>query len=187
MAVAASISISGLQPVLDRLAGLEERLARPEPALEVVADLLEAHVARTFGTQGRWLGAGWAPLAASTVKARARRWGTYRQAPTGGAGPTGPILVWTGRLRGSFQRGSSEHVRLVSSSSLTWGSSVPYGRYHQAGGARLPRRAMLAFRDDWQLRELVFQPLRLWLQGVPAGAIKTVMLPRLGLGLGLSG
>jgi hypothetical protein len=38
----------------------------------------------------------------------------------------------------------------------------------------------LVFRDAFQARELLFQPARLWVQGVPAGAIRTVMLARLG-------
>ena len=54
-------------------------------------------------------------------------------------------------------------MRQISASGLTWGSTVDYLRYHQHGGGRLPRRAVLAFRDAFQQRELVFQPLRLWL------------------------
>ena len=179
--VAVSLQTAGFGAVLDRLAGLESRLASPEPALEIVADLLEAHVAKTFDTEGAEAGARWAPLAASTVRARTRRTGYYRLAPSMGAGPTGPILTWTGRGRRSFARGGTGHVRQISASGLTWGSTVDYLRFHQFGARR---RVILGFRDAFQQRELVFQPLRLWLQGVPAGAIRTVMGARTGLAIG---
>ena len=179
--VGVSFALSGFEPLLERLAGLEARFANPEPALEIVADLLEAHVAKTFDSQGAEAGAPWQPLAASTVRMRARRTGYYRLSPSMGAGSTGPILTWTGRGRRSFARGGAGHVRMVSASGLVWGSTVDYLRYHQHGGGRLPRRVVLGFRDAFQQRELVFQPLRLWLQGVPAGAIRTVMQARTGL------
>lgn len=181
--VGVSFQLAGFEAVLQRLAGLGERLANPEPALAIVADLLEAHVAKTFDSQGAEAGAPWAPLAVSTVRARTRRTGYYRLAPSMGAGPTGPILTWTGRGRASFRRGGVGHVRQITASSLTWGSTVDYLRYHQHGGGRLPRRVVLGFAGAFQQRELVFQPLRLWLQGVPAGAIRTVMGARTGLAI----
>jgi len=74
-------------------------------------------------------------------------------------------------------------VRQVSGSGLIWGSSVFYGIYHQSARprSRLPRRPPLAFRDPFQQRELMFQPVRLYLQGVPVGAIEITMRARLGL------
>lgn len=182
MAVSVRMTMSGHQQVLQAIAGLEERLARPEPVLEVIADLLEAHVAAQFAGEGSRGASPWAPLAPSTVQARTRRWGYYRQAPSFGAAGARPILTWTGRLRRSFSRTGAGHVRQVSASGLTWGSSVPYGRFHQRGGRRLPRRPPVDFRDPFQKREFVFQPFRLWLQGVPVGAIASVMQARLGLG-----
>lgn len=181
MAVRATVSVEGIEPIMERIGGLRERLANAAPAFEISADLLELHVAQVWATQGAHGGSPWAPLAASTARMRERRWGYYRLAPAGGASARSPILVWTGRSRGSFRQGHPEHVRMVSPSGLVWGSSVPWLKYHQSTRprTRLPRRAMLAFRDAFQLRELVFQPLRLWVQGVPEGAIRIVMLARL--------
>lgn len=183
MVVRLGAQLAGIQEISERIGGIQERVANPQPALETVANLLEAHVAKTFATEGAHSGHVWPPLAPSTVKARTRRWGYYRQAPTGGAGPTNPILVWRGHLRGSFRRGHPAHVRVVSPSGLTWGSSVDYAIYHQSTRPRirLPRRAPVAFRDAFQQRELLFQPVRLYLQGVPVGAIETTMRARLGL------
>lgn len=184
MPVRVSVSVSGVEEVLDKIAGLEERLADVTPALEIIADLLELFVAAQFASQGSQGGVHWAPLAFRTTVLRLERRGYYARTPTGGAGPQGPILVWTGRLRDSFKRGAAEHVRLISRDGLEWGTQVPYAGFHQSPLARtrLPRRPMVSFRDSFQQRELAFQPLRLWLQGVPAGAIKTVLIARLGLG-----
>lgn len=182
MPAVAALSITGFAPVMERIAGLESRLADPVPAFEITAELLELHVARQWATQGRQGGTPWPPLADSTAKMRQHRLGYYRLQPTGGAGPRRPILVWTGRSRASFTKGHPEHIREISPSGLTWGSSVPWLKYHQSTQprTRLPRRPPIAFRDDFQLREICFQPMRLWLQGVAPGAIRTVMLARLG-------
>ena len=180
-----SVPISGVDTVLDRIGGIQERMEDLAPALSIVADLLEAHVAQNFKTQGVQSGSRWAVLAPTTVLARTKRTGYYGQrSPTAGAGPTSPVLVWSGRLRRSFARGGVAHIRQITSSSLIWGSGVRYGVFHQstAPRAKLPRRAPLAFRDPFQRREITFQPLRLWLQGVPPGAIRTTIGPRVGLG-----
>lgn len=176
MPIRLTASVTGLDDIKDEIVGLEERTKDLRPAFALIADLLELHVAAQFTSQGTRSGQPWSPLRPRTVLARATRRGYYALPPTGGAGPSGPILVWTGRLRGSFRQGSAEHVRIVSAEGLEWGTRVRYaGPLHR-------RRPILAFRDAFQQRELAFQPLRLWLQGVPIGAIKTVMMARLGLG-----
>lgn len=182
MAVRLGAQLEGLDEIVEKIGGIEARAQDPQPALHVVANLLEAHVARTFATEGAHGGRPWPPLAASTVEARTRRWGYYRRwAPVAGAGGVGPILTWHGRLARSFRRGGVAHIRIVTPSGLTWGSGVTYGIYHQSTKPRfrLPRRAPIQFRDDFQRREILFQPVRLYLQGVPAGAIETVMRTRL--------
>lgn len=181
MAVALRLSLNGLDEVVDKIAGLEARARNLSPAFQIVADLLEAHVAMTFATQGARSGKPWAPLAPSTVRARTRRWGYYRRVRPGpDAAAIGPILVWSGRTRGSFRRGSRDHVRQISDRELAWGSKREIVRFHQLGRGRR-RRPPLAFKDDFQKRELVYQPIRLWLQGVPPGAIRTTMYARTGL------
>lgn len=186
MVLETTISVSGVDAVVKRIGGISKRLEDLRPALSIVADILEAHVGAMFETQGVRGGAAWQSLAPSTVLARQRRTGYYgRRQATGGVGPSSPVLVWSGRLRRSFARGGVAHIRRITSSSLTWGSGVRYGVFHQSDAPRsvLPRRAPLEFRDDFQRREVVFQPIRLWLQGLPAGAIRATVGPRLGLAL----
>jgi phage gpG-like protein len=177
------VTIDGIERVVDRIGGIEERVRHAQPAFEIIADFLEAHVGETFRSQGTRIGQPWSPLAPSTVRARERRWGYYgRRVPMPGARPAGPPLLWSGRLMRSFRRGGIAHVRQVTDRFLVWGSGVKYGPPHQRGG-RVPKRVLLGFRDAFQLREIAFQPLRLWVQGVPVGSIKTVLSARLGLAL----
>lgn len=166
-----SFGSTGLPPILDKLAGLEARARDFSQPLALVAKLLEGTAVKAFETQGQSLGSPWRALAPATVTARTRRWGYYRRASSVG-GPSWPILVWSGRLLGGFQLGSPDHVREISAFALRWGTRVPYA-------APLSRaRPMVAFRSDFARREVIGQPLRLWLQGVPLGAIETVVRAR---------
>lgn len=173
MATAVAISVSGLEPVLARIGGLAERAHDFSPALAIVADLLSKQTDQAFDTRGASLGAAWIPLAAATLQARARRWGYYGRVSPRGA--TTIPLDWSGRLRLGFQPGSPEHVRRITPTSLTWGTRVPYAAPQQR------RRAMVDQRGGFERRKIVIEPLRLWLQGVPAGAIATVAAARTGL------
>ena len=182
--VVLSIDIVGIKPLVDEIGGIRKRLKNPTPAYRVTANLLERHVRATFSSQGKRIGSSWKRLAESTVLARRRGWGYYRKAPAFGAGPTGPILTWTGRLRRSFGRGGAGHIRQVAVSGLIWGSSVPYGIFHDSPAPRvgtLPRREILGFVNTFQEREILVRPLQLYLQGVPAGAIETTIGARIGI------
>ncbi len=180
-----SINISGIEAKVAEIGGIRKRLANPTPAWRASANLLEKHVATVFSSEGVRGGARWRRLAPATVKARTRGWGYYRRPPTAGAGATSPILGWTGRLRKSFARGGRQHIRHIAVSGLTWGSTVRYGIFHDSPGPRtgkLPRRAILKFSSIFQQREILVRPLQLYLQGVPAGAIETVVGSRIGVG-----
>jgi hypothetical protein len=169
------VQASGGPEAMRRIGALEDRVAHPAPALRLIARLLSAHVETTFVSQGARIGRGWAPLAPRTVRARMRRWGHYALPPGPGSSPPGPPNQWTTRLRGSFRPGQADHIELVSDEVLTWGSAVPYGRFVHR------RRPIVGFRDAFQERELLYQPLRLYVQGVPIGAIETTMRARLQL------
>jgi len=169
------VETSGGPEALRRIGALEGRVAHPAPALRLIARLLSSHVEATFVSQGGRIGRAWAPLAPSTIRARAHRWGHYALPPGTGSSPPGPPNQWTTRTRASFRAGGPDHIEYVSDEALTWGSGVPYARFPQ----RL--RPMMGFRDGFQQRELLYQPLRLYMQGVPIGAIETLMRARLQL------
>lgn len=169
----AAVTVSGVAGTVQRIAGLEARARDCQPALAVVADLLELQVDRAFTSRGAAIGHPWPALAPRTLQARARRWGYYGRFLPRGA--TTIPLDWTGRARTGFARGSGDHVRQVSATALRWGSTVPYVGFLQ------PRFPMLAFRDTAQARAILVEPIQLWVQGVPAGAIATVARARAGL------
>lgn len=77
-------------------------------------------------------GPGWPRLALSTERKKARRIG----------GPS-RILVESGRLLGSFSKGTEGNVNRVEALRGEFGSSIPYGIFHQKGGGRLPRREIV--------------------------------------------
>lgn len=121
---------------MDRdLLRFEANLALPAVALMEAAVVLRAAEERQFDTEGGNSG-GWQQLAASTVAEKARK----------GLDPH--ILQATGRLKDSLTRKfSSDHVERLSADSLAFGSSVPYGIYHQTGTSRMPSRPPLALSD----------------------------------------
>lgn len=183
--VTLTIAITGIEAKVNEIGGIRKRLANPTPAWRASANLLEKHVKGIFSSQGARAGKAWRKLAASTVEARTRGWGYYRRPPAFSAGPRSPILTWSGRLRRSFTRGGTGHIRTLSVSGLTWGSSIPYGIFHDSPGLRagnLPRRPILTFLTRFQEREILVRPLQLYLQGVPVGAIETVVGSRIGVG-----
>lgn len=180
-----TIQALGIDAARAEIGGIRRRLRNPTRAYRVTANLLEKHVDAVFKSQGARHGFKWKALAASTVLAREKRWGYYRGRRAAGVGASGPILVYRATLRRSFTRRGEGHLRAVSVSGLIWGSSNPYGGFHDAPGPRtgnLPRRAILRFRNQFQKREILVRPLQLYLQGVPPGAAETLIGARIGVG-----
>lgn len=109
---------------------------------EQIADSLEAEVEGAFDSEGASTGTRWHPLS--------RRYATWKARHY----PGRRILEATGALRGSYKQGGDGHVREIRSRGLVWGSTVGYGRFHQAGGSRLPRRPILRLtsetKDRWE-------------------------------------
>lgn len=126
-----SIEITASPPLESLGRALEAELAPPAdlsgPHREA-AEFLQRWVRRNFQSEGGLVG-GWAPLAASTRKARA-----------GGADAGKPILQGSGRLRRSF-------VPFSSAGGAGIGSALPYAARHHLG-LGLPRRRLLPLADE---------------------------------------
>lgn len=102
-----------------------------EPLKKISDDFDAYYGNEVFATEGG-AGAGkWAPLAASTVNARAKRTGYYRRSGSGGK-----VLTWSGTLKSGFS-GTVTPLQLV------FKNKVPYFKYPQLGGGRLPQRKIL--------------------------------------------
>ncbi len=148
------LQIRGVNELLKLARDMGRRVRNPRPAFEVMANLLELQVAKQFKTAGRRTRQPWRALAPSTVAARVRRTGYYRQA----SGTRVGILQWTGDLRRSWARGGRGHIRRIRATGLQWGSENPKAGYHQR------TRAMLAFTD--RQRDLItVEPIRQWIAG----------------------
>lgn len=102
-----------------------------------------AFVADNFQTEGRaGGGAGWKPLAPSTI-ARRRKGGRV------GVGDR--ILQDTGHLKQSFIPGQSENIfRQFGGKGIDVGTTVRYAPTHEFGSGRVPQRKMLPMRGQAQ-------------------------------------
>jgi phage gpG-like protein len=113
-----------------------DNLAAPVAALEVVAVRLREAAEKQFDSEGSYASGGWAPLAAGTVAEKARK----------GLDPR--ILHATGALEQSLvTKFDPNHVERLSADTLTFGSTVPYGGYHQTGTGRMPKRPPVALTE----------------------------------------
>jgi phage gpG-like protein len=118
---------------LDRLAG---RAVQARPAFMAIADTLRGYEKRLFASEGASGGAPWKPLAASTIAQKLA------------AGHDPRILHATGRLRASLaDKHAPGHLEHATHDSLTFGSLVPYGGYHQRGRG-VPRRRPLQYGEN---------------------------------------
>ena len=177
-----SVKIEGAEQVKQILAGRAQRALDIRPALEVIADLLQAQTVENIRTRGGSLAERWLPLADSTVLARKNRWGYYRREQGTGVNSRTP-LVWSGGMAKSFQKGEQHHVRTISVQSMEWGSVHPVIGFHNSRQPRkkIPFRPMLGFRDEAQKRVLTREPIDMWMGGMPVGQIRAEAFARSGL------
>jgi phage gpG-like protein len=114
-----------------------------------IGDLVRTSAVENLESGGSEGGGKWKPLAPKTVRMRAKRQGYYKNAPAG-AGPSGPVLQWTGRLKNSF-RSTPEALQ------VTIDNPVPYFKHHQAKertSEKLPRRLVLELKQADKLKAM---------------------------------
>lgn len=123
------IEVLGEDVVSRRLLRFSEHVEDARPAFRKIAAMLEAAALKRFESEGAFGGEPWAPLAESTLR--------------GKDGSKG-ILVDSGRLRASLtQETAPDAIRVLLPQSMQWGSSVEYGKFHQSGTGRMPRRRVV--------------------------------------------
>ena len=118
--------------VRDKLGLIHKALLSPKEPLENTSkELMEYFGETVFNRQG---GAKkWKPLAPSTLIARGKRTGYYKNNPQ----QRGKTLVWTGRLRNSFNKKLARRSLVISNNS-------PYFKNHQMGLNKIPKRQILS-------------------------------------------
>jgi phage gpG-like protein len=116
------------------LANVELGAADARPAWEVIADDFLASEARQFASQGAYASGGWPPLSPKYAKWKALHY------------PGKPILRRTDELFESLTIGPA--IRITEPQLLVIGSDVDYGRYHQTGTDRMPRRRPVELTEN---------------------------------------
>lgn len=105
------------------------------PVWEAIREVYDRHQVKHFATEGGSSGPKWRALSP-----RYKAWKDR-------VAPGQPILVLTGRLREAATGGAGA-IRRQDKTSMELGIDgrvVPYARYHQTGGPRLPRRPVIRF------------------------------------------
>jgi phage gpG-like protein len=136
------VDILGIEHVRNRLNAIDQRVSSPRQALESSRRVLSRSIAQNFAEEGR--PARW-PKRVSNVN------GELQYPDT----KTHPVLRLTGRLVDSTisESNSGESIAQIDlsarESSLSFGASVPYGKYHNSDAPRrkLPQRKFLLFQD----------------------------------------
>jgi phage gpG-like protein len=112
---------------IDRtLARIELAAADASPAWELIAEEFLVAEREQFATEGGSGSGGWPQLSEPYAAWKARHY------------PGAKILRRTGDLEDSLTEGPE--IRVIEPHFMILGSAVPYGRYHQQGSDRMPRR-----------------------------------------------
>ena len=102
------------------------------PAFERIATEYEKFHQKLFENETAPDGTGWAPLAASTIKAKGHD----------------VILHETGRLGTSLFSRTADSIRDIDPTFLTFGEDVPYSAFLDVGTRRMPARPHVGLNED---------------------------------------
>lgn len=152
MTVRLDIGIAGDQQFVRRMQLRHERVAHAYPLFSAVADFLLRVDRAQFDLDGAYGGKGWDPLKPATIARKARRGEDLR------------IMRATGMLERSLtKRGAPEQLLRIGDQEMTFGTHVPYAKYHQS---LLPRTSDLPRRPLLQLttldRKHIERAIALW-------------------------
>ena len=121
------------------------------PAFSAIADLIMEETTEQFATEGGHASGGWAPLAESTQREKARL----------GFGSRG-ILERSLALEHSLTvRGDGNQILDVQPDGLDFGTSLRYGEFHQLGTSRMPQRRPVELTEDAKRR--IVKVLQRWI------------------------
>lgn len=128
------------ETILERkLTRFSSNLTQPEAALTEVGTMLREIVQQQFATEGGHASGGWPALTEERIAYKAKK----------GLDPH--ILRATDRLMNSLiDKFDQDHIERPSSDALVFGSSVPYGIYHQSSKPRskIPFRPPVALNES---------------------------------------
>lgn len=101
-------------------------------------------VEQTFNrTQPRDKALAWKPLTSAYEEIKRKKFGEQ------------PLLVATGVLKRSMiTKGAEGNITLISSNRAVFGSTIPYGKFHDEGTSKMPKRN---FSEISERREKIFE------------------------------
>jgi phage gpG-like protein len=129
------LSVFGDEQIQRELLRFSVYAGNPQPAFMQIAEDMREQIGEQFDSEGERGSGGWEPLKPDTLAAKAA------------AGLDPHILQATHRLVSSLTGEGADHIEQVSDTELVFGSSVPYGRFHQQGTSKMPARKPIDFSD----------------------------------------
>ncbi|HEU5423710.1 MAG TPA: hypothetical protein VFU72_09245 [Nitrolancea sp.] len=149
------VSVDGVEEINRRFVALHQRVSDLSPAFAAIGDELRADFGLNMATEGGRYG-GWAPLAPSTIKEKARRW------------PGAPMEWRTGMLgRSLSQLGAPGNVSVVSAMSAMFGTSIPYATFQHFGTRRMPARKLVGL--SWYTKSKIVRAVADYIRQASGG------------------
>lgn len=148
-----TFAVEGETQVDRTLTRMADDLDDLRPVWNKLADRFAQVERRQFDTEGGFGSGGWPALSPAYAAWKSANY------------PGAPILVRTGELR----RGLTERpfgIEVIVPKSMTLGSGLEYGRYHQRGGDNLPQRRPVELPES-ERREWVRTVQRFVMTGRP--------------------
>lgn len=138
------LTVSGDTQLMRGLSRFSEGIKDLTPAFrEIVKDFKEIE-RKQFDSSGSYGSGGWAPLSP--------RYAAWKDANYPGRG----VLVRSGLMMESLTSTNPWTIEEIKPLSLRVGTSIPYARYHQKGGGRLPRRPIVDLTEADKTRWMKF-------------------------------
>lgn len=122
-----TFSVEGETQIDRTLARYADNVSDATALWDKLADRFASIERRQFDSEGAYGSGGWPSLSPIYAAWKARHY------------PGKPILEREGDLRDSLTR-RPFGVEVIEPGSMTVGSGIPYGAFHQAGSGRLPQR-----------------------------------------------
>jgi phage gpG-like protein len=145
-----TFEVAGAAPIQSAMVSFGNEIKDLSPAWDEVGDIVRANFGDQFLTEGSYYGtggAGWAPLAPSTIADRLRH----------GYG-AGPILYRDGTLMESLNdKGAVGNINEIRADGASFGTQIPYARFHQDGTTRMPKRQIVGL--GWDTRSAIIKAL----------------------------
>jgi phage gpG-like protein len=138
------VTVDGAEQVARNLRIPAQKLQRPAEFYRQAIILIEARINQVFAEQGSSVehAGAWPQLAESTMKARTRRWGYYKNTPSNPS-----ILRWTGAMQ-------DHRIVTVNEDKGRIEFIEPYAVYHQRGSGDRPPQRMFIDIDDATATEI---------------------------------